>query len=652
MRGRSSGSHSFLARSVVLGILAVPAFACVGLDEPEGDEVSSTQDMLASLPASWGYYRLRLPLLTNSCMDVYGAGKNDGTNIIEWQCHGGKNQIFRLETTAAGYYRLVASHSGKCVDVSGNGTADGTNIQLWSCNGSSAQDFRVESSNGAYRLVGRNSGKCIDVAGASSTDGTNVLLWSCHGGKNQTWSLEPVACFAAYTDADYRGAESVFCEGASNTFVNDSYSSLRVPKGVWVRGYEHGNGSGIGRTYFSDAHWVGSDYNDKFSKFDWGTFSDNDLFMFFVSDPQLDWTHCQDNPSSADCETEKRLYGTDKETIGWDYNKRLVAAMHRVQSYLGNRRVGGLIVNGDLTEFGRHISAEEGAWDDLDEYKELYADYRHESGYGEVGLNMNVYHGLGNHDYVNAIDDCFFPYSNYCSSHMVWFLANQVGTLNPLRFDYSSSTSTSWDWSTWAYWNYQKNQGSLGYSFEVGNIHFVQLNDNPTYARSWKSTNWWDYEEYSFNISKALDWLKADLADARARGQKIVLNLHDLTAQCEKYGCNAADFASLVNDPASRVSAVYAGHHHRIFGYPSEGSWYKAGISIPVLYSGSPHVGTFLLTRFQGDRMRTWVMKVDQLGDKKLKVRKSGAWVDVDTLGLPAIFDGSTAYYDYDSPLK
>src|SRR5690349_5298939 len=72
-----------------------------------------------------------------------------------------------LSFQAGQAYSLVRDGSGKCMDVGGWGTSDGTNIIQWSCHGGANQRFRIDSLGGAVvRLVDSNSGKCVDVAAA------------------------------------------------------------------------------------------------------------------------------------------------------------------------------------------------------------------------------------------------------------------------------------------------------------------------------------------------------------------------------------------------------------------------------------------------------------------------------------------------------
>ena len=93
---------------------------------------------------------------------------------------------------SGGYSRLIAQHSGKCLDVSGASPDDRAEIIQWQCHGGENQQWRVEAVTGGYQLVARHSGKCLDVRGESTNDGGSIIQWSCHSGANQTWLLRPV----------------------------------------------------------------------------------------------------------------------------------------------------------------------------------------------------------------------------------------------------------------------------------------------------------------------------------------------------------------------------------------------------------------------------------------------------------------------------
>ena len=91
-----------------------------------------------------------------------------------------------------GYWRVIARHSGKCLDVSSASTDDGAAIIQWQCHGGGNQQWRVEAVTGGYQLITGHGGKCLDVSGESANDGGSIIQWSCTGGANQTWLLRPL----------------------------------------------------------------------------------------------------------------------------------------------------------------------------------------------------------------------------------------------------------------------------------------------------------------------------------------------------------------------------------------------------------------------------------------------------------------------------
>lgn len=418
-------------------------------------------------------------------------------------------------------------------------------------------------------------------------------------------------CFTAYADTNFSGASNTFCEGGSQPFQNDAYSSIRVPKGLRVRASEHSGGAGLARTYFQDVANVGALYNDMISSFTWSNFQTNDFFMVFASDPQFSWKHCNDGPGSL-CDRENQTFaGWSDEDLARYYNTNVVNGINQVKNQLGEYRFGGVVVNGDLTEFGKQDV-------DLGDYVNIY----------EHGVQANVYLGLGNHDYANNVNDC---YENQCATGMVWYFKDQVWTLNATRFDYSESG---------VYYEFPSNRknhtGSLGYSWDIGNVHFVQLNNFPTYTREWNGWNFSEARRDYFYIQSAINWLRGDLQDAVSRGQKLVVNMHD-------WGSGAStEMMSVLNDYP--VSAVYAGHWHGTYGrYDTR--WMNDGKAMPVFLSGAGHYGTFLVTRFTGGKMYTWLMQADQFNGGALRVLYNGGAYALSTPGLFDTCSGCARYY-------
>jgi uncharacterized repeat protein (TIGR03803 family) len=124
------------------------------------------------------------------CLDVTGASITPAAPVIQWSCHGGANQQFRLEPAGGGAFRIMARHSGQALDVSGGTVDDLAAIIQYTGHGGANQLWTLEPSvDGYVRIIARHSGKAMDVEGASTIDGTSVIQFSSHGGANQQWLL-------------------------------------------------------------------------------------------------------------------------------------------------------------------------------------------------------------------------------------------------------------------------------------------------------------------------------------------------------------------------------------------------------------------------------------------------------------------------------
>lgn len=116
------------------------------------------------------------------CLDVHGEDVGrDGARVHMWPCHGGPNQLWRLDRG------MLLSASGGCLDVHGEDVGrPGARVQMWSCHGASNQQW-MSQPNAA---LSSPSGDCLDIeGGAVHTAGTRVIMWTCHGAVNQRFAL-------------------------------------------------------------------------------------------------------------------------------------------------------------------------------------------------------------------------------------------------------------------------------------------------------------------------------------------------------------------------------------------------------------------------------------------------------------------------------
>ncbi|KAH7678426.1 Protein C41G11.1 a, partial [Aphelenchoides avenae] len=154
----------------------------------------------------------------------------------------------------------------------------------------------------------------------------------------------------------------------------------------------------------------------------------------------------------------------------------------------------GLIINGDLTDFGHayQLNLFNTEW---------------------LTLPIPVYVGLGNHDYENNVDDCV---ANQCANNMLYWFTRQYAKEKNLILDVTRSTLV---WKT-------TYKGSLAYSKDICShnntncVHVVQLHNRPDYAVAISSASHWQ-------IHGSFQWLLADMEAAKNHTWPILINLHN-----------------------------------------------------------------------------------------------------------------------------
>jgi uncharacterized repeat protein (TIGR03803 family) len=135
---------------------------------------------------------------SGKCLDVYGASTDAAASVIQWVCHGGENQQWRLEPAGGGAFHVIARHSGQALDVYGALLDDVTPVIQWPLHSGDNQVWTLTpASDGYVSVVARHSGKALDVEYASTDDGARVIQYTPHGGANQQWLLRPVGSPAA-----------------------------------------------------------------------------------------------------------------------------------------------------------------------------------------------------------------------------------------------------------------------------------------------------------------------------------------------------------------------------------------------------------------------------------------------------------------------
>ncbi|GHE04406.1 ricin-type beta-trefoil lectin domain protein [Streptomyces alanosinicus] len=79
---------------------------------------------------------------------------------------------------------LTDQATGNCLDASGGSSANGTEVIGWDCHGGRNQGWWYDPAERSLHLELTHD-RCLDVPGGSYTAGTGLIVWNCHGGTNQ-----------------------------------------------------------------------------------------------------------------------------------------------------------------------------------------------------------------------------------------------------------------------------------------------------------------------------------------------------------------------------------------------------------------------------------------------------------------------------------
>ncbi|MBX4335202.1 metallophosphoesterase [Bartonella raoultii] len=258
----------------------------------------------------------------------------------------------------------------------------------------------------------------------------------------------------------------------------------------------------------------------------------------------------------------------------------------QVASVLKGHKAFFHIVNGDLTESGQQKN--------YDDYKSIYKS-----------LRGPVYEGLGNHDYANNVGNCTMPetFNFYKDACAISAVARMVLEIKKYRsqFSYFNADITE-DLISALGRNVHVIKGSLSYSWDYGDIHFIQLHNYPSYRVRLRE------QSMEVQINKSLNWLKKDLEAADARGKVTIINFHDARAVSvdgESFFINKKNikdlstFKSIIT--SHQVKAIFVGHTHyqsycrakndKVFG------------NIPVYTAGALFNGDYYFIDVKGKRI-------------------------------------------------
>ena len=183
---------------LALGVLAAPAIA----QASPSAGAARVRDSATAQPDSSAPYAYLKNYHSGKCLEVPAFSTTAGTQLDQWSCNGGTNQLWRPQLNASGNHVFINEHSGQCINVRGYGTSNGAAIQQWPCNWATATTNEIwypylfignMNSLSWYEWAGLQSNKCLNVSGDSTANGAKIILWDCIPTASNEWFALPYA---------------------------------------------------------------------------------------------------------------------------------------------------------------------------------------------------------------------------------------------------------------------------------------------------------------------------------------------------------------------------------------------------------------------------------------------------------------------------
>jgi hypothetical protein len=132
---------------------------------------------------------------TGNCLQVGGIKDKEGRNgdpIVQLAC-GNDREVWNLYNTGSGFNSIVNHYSGHCLDVYGGSGADGVNIIQWECHLGANQQWKLQpaAENGYYFVISKSSGKCLSSSFFSLPIIGKTQQLTCNGLDDQKWMIDP-----------------------------------------------------------------------------------------------------------------------------------------------------------------------------------------------------------------------------------------------------------------------------------------------------------------------------------------------------------------------------------------------------------------------------------------------------------------------------
>lgn len=298
--------------------------------------------------------------------------------------------------------------------------------------------------------------------------------------------------------------------------------------------------------------------------------SENSFDMIIMADPQP--FRVLDKKKEIDSNGE----GTEiasKGATSARLNNRQASTIREIRNNK-DYDLRGVIINGDLVENPSSSQRKS--------YSKRYRKSKWKN-------KTPIFSGLGNHDFGSnwgkpGDEGCLNVFTKNEKNALGYFIKH-YHVKEVEKHEKNTDLSVDFD--------FESDRGSLAYSWEIEDIHFVQLNNYPT-----METCEGDITRYT--IDSSLVWLRGDLESAKKKNKSVILNFHDC---CQSFSrSDRRKFEEIIDD-FDNITAVFVGHYHHLIGRRTAGLKTYGKNRVPIFQSGSPIYGRNLLVRFRGGQM-------------------------------------------------
>ncbi|WP_128977139.1 ricin-type beta-trefoil lectin domain protein [Streptomyces roseicoloratus] len=150
-----------------------------GLREASCADVNST-GRPTLFPLAWDdAYRPLRNAATGNCLDLNASASANGTAVLGWDCHGGRNQGWWYDSARGTLHTELTQD--RCLDVPGAAYEPGKALIVWNCSGATNQKFVRD---GATVRPAAATGLCLTQGAARQA----IRLRACDGSANQRFA--------------------------------------------------------------------------------------------------------------------------------------------------------------------------------------------------------------------------------------------------------------------------------------------------------------------------------------------------------------------------------------------------------------------------------------------------------------------------------